>query len=629
MTTRRKFKNISFGRKPTTGKFQAFIVAGDQKNNEGENDSEGDKDPDHNHSQEDGKQAFSKNNLGRNIASGSAQRSSMHEEQNKAIGEVEEGSTKDKKGHKNPVRNIDQDGGPKIGIVVGTTSSAGIDGQTFFENANKGSWSSLFEFKPTRKSSFPSIDITSDPEKGVFSISIPNSLVDHTVATMKNKLVGKFIGPRPNIDVVRLFIARKWKLKGQVDIAALPKGFFTLFFSSAEDLSDVLCGGLWMIGKLSLSLQKWGTRVDLNAEMFEATLVWVHFQVLPLEYWYEDVCAGMDGSFGELLSIDPMTAARSRQVYARICVNINQKVDLPMVITINSKLGKHIQMVDFESLPFACFTCKKSGYWAKQCPLKPKEKLKKNEPRTEWREKNGTVEIQSKSNIPTEEKKTNEELTNGEEKKDQAKEGYLQSQTFVDKDEETVPIYPLSPLKGEIPKDDNQSHFSPPEDFILMESPRPSKVGKEVNDNTSANQGLGETKVGNSDLVIFQISGQDNTPALGSISRSQLEVSEEDKHIISPSLALQESPWSEVVDKNKVKKLSKQGLIQRNSKSCKKSENTPQGGIQTRSKHKADVGSSSGGRAKPTHKKTREQEAKKNIVNGKQSTIPEICSPTV
>lgn len=49
---------------------------------------------------------------------------------------------------------------------------------------------------------------------------------------------------------------------------------------------------------------------------------------------------------------------------------------MPEQINIVSKLRMWKQQIEYESIPFACFHCKKAGHWAKSCPLKPKGELK-------------------------------------------------------------------------------------------------------------------------------------------------------------------------------------------------------------------------------------------------------------
>lgn len=104
-------------------------------------------------------------------------------------------------------------------------------------------WSTLFGIKPLRKSSFPTIKDVLDKERGKYAIEIPDKLVDHKITTIYHTFVGKFVGSRPNIDIVRMFGKNKWDLKGHVQVAAMVKGFLSFEFSYKEDLDKILCVG--------------------------------------------------------------------------------------------------------------------------------------------------------------------------------------------------------------------------------------------------------------------------------------------------------------------------------------------------------------------------------------------------
>ena len=60
-----------------------------------------------------------------------------------------------------------------------------------------------------------------------------------------------------------------------------------------------------------------------------------------MEYWNEDVFKGVADSFGELLSIDLVTASKGRLTYARICISVLEGDDMPEVVCFHSKLGTH------------------------------------------------------------------------------------------------------------------------------------------------------------------------------------------------------------------------------------------------------------------------------------------------
>ncbi|XP_059076809.1 uncharacterized protein LOC131876053 [Cryptomeria japonica] len=156
---------------------------------------------------------------------------------------------------------------------------------------------------------------------------------------MSSSLMGKFMGPRPNIEVVRAYVKRKWALKGNVEILALPKGLLTFSFSCEEDKIKILYGRTWLVGKTALVLQKWHLNLNMSESLLVQVPVWVKLPGLPLEYWVESIFSGIASSFGELLSIDPITASRRSLTNARFCVGIAHDADMPEQIDIVSKLG--------------------------------------------------------------------------------------------------------------------------------------------------------------------------------------------------------------------------------------------------------------------------------------------------
>ncbi|XP_057838208.1 uncharacterized protein LOC131048314 [Cryptomeria japonica] len=134
--------------------------------------------------------------------------------------------------------------------------------------------------------------------------------------------------------------------------------------------------------------------MDMSDTFFETIPVWVKLSRFPLEYWHGDIFKGIAGVFGELLSIDPMMAARKIMVYARICVGVSRSKDIPSLVELVSKLGMLVQTIEFELLPFVCFLCKKVGHWAKKCPQNTK--IDPNKGPIIWKPKLVDAEIQNK-----------------------------------------------------------------------------------------------------------------------------------------------------------------------------------------------------------------------------------------
>ncbi|GLJ27488.1 hypothetical protein SUGI_0539270 [Cryptomeria japonica] len=130
------------------------------------------------------------------------------------------------------------------------------DPKNGFSGAMNNHWAALFGVKPTGNSSFPPVFVTCDKVIGKVALSITDQVIDHNIVVKALTLVGKFSGPRPDIDSVRIFVSRRWNIKGKVEVSALPWGFFSFSFSCTEDIPTILCGGPWIMGRSSLTLKK-------------------------------------------------------------------------------------------------------------------------------------------------------------------------------------------------------------------------------------------------------------------------------------------------------------------------------------------------------------------------------------
>lgn len=94
-----------------------------------------------------------------------------------------------------------------------------------------------------------------------------------------------------------------------------------------------------MIGKASLSLQRWMRNIHLNDSFFNQALVWVSLPKVLMDFWYEDFFKGIIDSFRELLYIDLIKTSKTRLTYVRICCKVEKGKDIPKVVEIQSRLG--------------------------------------------------------------------------------------------------------------------------------------------------------------------------------------------------------------------------------------------------------------------------------------------------
>lgn len=179
--------------------------------------------------------------------------------------------------------------GPSLGssssdfgsVINATNSNLSLGGKN---EGGKLPWVSLFGVKPNGKSSFPPVTVSSNTSNASVSITIPDPIVDHNISIMALSLVGKFMGPRPNIETIKEFVRKKWGLKGQVEVVALPKGFFSFSFSCEEDIVAIRCGRPWVIDKSLLALKKWTPNGTDFGSFYEVVPIWVRLPRLPMEF---------------------------------------------------------------------------------------------------------------------------------------------------------------------------------------------------------------------------------------------------------------------------------------------------------------------------------------------------------
>lgn len=113
---------------------------------------------------------------------------------------------------------------------------------------------------------------------------ISNSVSDRILSSMENAFVGRFLSFRPTVDMVRKWVALKWRLKGSVEIYAMSGGIFLFKFTMPEDLVSVLSTGPWVYGKHNLALCHWKPRFNSDLYLNKSAPVWNCLPGLPLEY---------------------------------------------------------------------------------------------------------------------------------------------------------------------------------------------------------------------------------------------------------------------------------------------------------------------------------------------------------
>ncbi|XP_039059915.1 uncharacterized protein LOC120203810 [Hibiscus syriacus] len=97
--------------------------------------------------------------------------------------------------------------------------------------------------------------------------------------------------------------------------------------------------------------------------------LWIHLYNVPLELYFQDGLSYIASALGNPISMDSTTTSKSRLHFAKVCVEIDAKLEIPESVEVILANGQntHIQ-VEVPWLPSRCKMCVKFGHSDKNCP---------------------------------------------------------------------------------------------------------------------------------------------------------------------------------------------------------------------------------------------------------------------
>ncbi|XP_028555858.1 uncharacterized protein LOC114580959 [Dendrobium catenatum] len=109
-----------------------------------------------------------------------------------------------------------------------------------------------------------------------------------------------------------------WQLKGSMSLLSLADGFFLLKFSTEEDLEMVLSGGPWFLLGKPFILQRWSPNFKPKRDETALIPIWIKIVDFPLALWTPTGISKISSYVGIPISVDSLTANRTRLTFARI-----------------------------------------------------------------------------------------------------------------------------------------------------------------------------------------------------------------------------------------------------------------------------------------------------------------------
>ncbi|XP_039009388.1 uncharacterized protein LOC120137798 [Hibiscus syriacus] len=193
--------------------------------------------------------------------------------------------------------------------------------------------------------------------EGIPKVQLPSDVFEAGISEWKLSLVGQFLGASPN------FVSAK-------DHCQIMENCSTRFSSSAAR-DCVLENGPWHIINKPLILRKWKPNLRrLNFDLSKIP-VWVKLFNVPLELYSRSGLSYIASAIGVPLSMDSITASKSRLEYAKVCVEIGVNDELPKFIDVVLRDGQATSVsVDVPWIPSCCRKCMVFGHSEKGCPDK-------------------------------------------------------------------------------------------------------------------------------------------------------------------------------------------------------------------------------------------------------------------
>ena len=179
-----------------------------------------------------------------------------------------------------------------------------------------------------------------------------------------------FLGRPPNEVELRRWLQEIWSGKGwYIDrVRYLGKGYYAVVFDENVRIRDVLKEGPWYFRGGLVLVQPWEPEFSVDHGSYGRHPAWVELCNLPVHLW--QFARSFFETIGTVISFDERQTFTFRP-HARACVLVDTNKELPKKLEI--KTGGRVMYeikILILGLPNACFRCKQSGHFIRNCPYK-------------------------------------------------------------------------------------------------------------------------------------------------------------------------------------------------------------------------------------------------------------------
>ncbi|XP_057791935.1 uncharacterized protein LOC131008855 [Salvia miltiorrhiza] len=247
-------------------------------------------------------------------------------------------------------------------------------GQSKAQQSSRSFADTLKQTKGSRQADVPAYDYTVLQPSLVNDkpcLIISEGFHQRQVRSFSHALHGRIIlrkGDRPHFAAdLHVELQQLWKPDLSWEIIPLGKGYFTLKFSSAQDMALAFAKNTWKLRPGILHLQTWVPNFDPYKDSSTKAQVWIRVFNLPHEYWHPEVLSGIARHVGAPIVIDGLSAHASVGHFARILVEMDVSKAVPDFFDV--KCGDRVFVLEFgyEDLPYYCHSCCVVGHATTSC----------------------------------------------------------------------------------------------------------------------------------------------------------------------------------------------------------------------------------------------------------------------
>ncbi|CAN6226514.1 unnamed protein product [Urochloa humidicola] len=197
--------------------------------------------------------------------------------------------------------------------------------------------------------------------------------------SMQWAVIGKVLSPSPlHISTIRDAMLPAWGnpygLKFR-SVGERPENLFIAEFGGHKEKKKAVDGSPWIVGRHAVMLQEYDETLRPSDVCFDRMEMWVRILNLPFGWMNERRRARAAGLIGSVVKVDVDADGKASGPFlrARVAVEVDKPLHRGVLLKTNKEAAPEWFDIQFEKLPFYCFSCGRMGHTKLECPTPAKK----------------------------------------------------------------------------------------------------------------------------------------------------------------------------------------------------------------------------------------------------------------